>query len=213
MNIFPPDLPKQLAEGVDFLDKLSREDRLEEAVYTGQNFCGENLKNLEAVRCRFIKCDFSEANLAFAGFRDVVFEACDFSNSDLNKASFQRVVFAHCKLMGMDFVEGSMHHARFTECDARYLNVADSKVQNVAFESTRLENASFLRCRMKAQFSHCNLTQTMFEQTPLKEFDLRTCRLEGVQVTPSDLRGAIVTPLQASELAVLLGLIIKEQEE
>ena len=213
MNVLPPDIPELLDDTIDLLDKLSSEDKVQEGIFTGESFAGENLKDLDAVCCRFVKCDFSESTLGQAGFRDVVFENCDFSNCDFTKAAFQRVLFQNCKLMGADFVEGAMRYVRVLDCDARYANFADGKAQDTIFDNTRLENAAFLRFRLSAAFSQCSLNQATFEQTPMKGFDLRTCRLNGLQVTLSDLKGAIVTPVQAADLAALLGLVIKEPEE
>ena len=213
MNVLPPGLPDSLEPAADLLDKLSREERVEECAFTGESYAGENLKSLDVLRCRFVKCDFSGCNMEQAGFRDTVFEACDFSNCDFTKAAFQRAVFQGCKLMGADFVEASLRHVRFSDVSGGYVNFADSKVQDTAFEKSRLPNAAFLRCRLAASFDTCDLQQSLFQQTPLKEIDLRTCRLQGLQVALPDLKGAVVTPLQAVDLAVLLGLVIREREE
>ncbi len=213
MNVLPPDLPQSLDSGMNLMDKLVREDRIEECVFTGECYAGENLKGLDALRCRFVKCDFSGCNFEQAGFRDTAFEACDFSNCNFTKAAFTRVVFQGCKLMGADFVEASLRHVRFYDASGGYVNFADSKVQDTAFEKSRLPNAAFLRCRLTACFDSCDMQQSLFEQTPLKDVDLRTCKLQGFQTTLHDLKGAIVTASQAADLAVLLGLVIKERDD
>ncbi len=213
MNVLPPDLPESLESGVDLMDKLSREDKIEECIFTGESYAGENLKSLDVLRCRFVKCDFSQCSLEQAGFRDVVFEACDFSNCDFTKAAFQRTAFQGCKLMGADFIEASLRHVRLNDVSGGYVNFADSKVQDTAFEKSRVQSGAFSRCRLAASFDTCDLQQTLFQQTPLKDIDLRTCKLQGLQITLSDLKGAIVTASQAADLAALLGLIIREQDE
>lgn len=213
MPVFPPELPDGLLAGADLMDKLSRDERLEESLFTGESYQGENLKGLEALRCRFVRCDFSGCNLSQAGFRDVAFEACDFSNCDFSRAAFQRTAFQGCKLMGGDFVEASLRHVRFADCAGGYVNFADCKVQSAAFEGCKLPNAAFVRCHLSASFTLCDLTQGLFEQTLLKGFDLRTCKLRGLHITLPDLKGAVVTPLQAAELAALLGLVIRDQDE
>lgn len=212
MPVFQPELPDNL-DAVALMDKLSLDERMEESLFTGESCPGESLKGMEALRCRFVKCDFSGCDFEQAGFRDVVFEGCDFSNCDFAKAAFQRVLFVNCKLMGTDFVEAFLKHVRFSDCAGEYVNFADCKVQDTAFESCKFQSAAFVRCRMSATFTLCELTRALFEQTPLKDFDLRTCRLAGMQITLSDLRGAVVTPLQAAELAALLGLVIRDQDE
>ena len=48
-----------------------------------------------------------------------------------------------------------------------------------------------------------------FTGTSLKGIDLTEDEIEGLLVSGPELRGAIVTPLQACDLARLLGLIIR----
>ena len=43
----------------------------------------------------------------------------------------------------------------------------------------------------------------------MKGIDMTTCTLDGLLVNLPDLRGMIVTPLQAAELAKLLGLVVR----
>ncbi len=212
MPVFQPELPETL-DAAALMDKLSLDERLEESLFSGESCPEENFKGMEALRCRFVKCDFSGCNFEQAGFRDAVFEGCDLSNCDFSKAAFQRVAFISCKLMGTDFVEAFLKHARFSGCVGEYANFADCKIQDTAFENCRLRSAAFVRCRLSATFTLCELTGATVEQTPLKDFDLRTCQLAGLQITLSDLRGAVVTPLQAAELAALLGLVIRDQDE
>ncbi len=213
MNVLMPDMPEILESDTDLKDKLSLDERVEECLFSGVSYAGENLKSLDVYRCRFVKCDFSECSMELAGFRDTVFEACDFSNCDFSKASFQKTLFQGCKLMGADFIESSLRHVRFLDVSGGYVNFADSRVQDTAFEKSRLPNAAFSRCRFAASFDTCDLTQSLFQQTPLKDIDLRTSQLQGIQITLPDLRGAIVTPMQASDLAALLGVVIREQDE
>ena len=59
------------------------------------------------------------------------------------------------------------------------------------------------------EFTDCDLTRATLFGTPMKGLDLTTCTLDGVLVNLPDLRGMIVTPLQAAELAKLLGLVVK----
>ncbi len=213
MHVLPPDVPQDLDSSADLLDKLNRDERVEECVFTGQSFAGEDVKGLDVHRCRFVKCDFSECSMEMAGFRDTVFEACDFSNCDFSKAAFQKTLFQGCKLMGADFIDVSLRHVRFLDVSGGYVNFADSKLQDVIFEKSKLPNAAFSRCKLSASFDACELTQSLFQQTPLKDIDLRTCGLQGLQVSLPDLKGAIVTTLQAADLAVLLGLVVKERDE
>ena len=59
------------------------------------------------------------------------------------------------------------------------------------------------------EFNDCDLTRATIFRTPLKGLDMTTCTLDGLMVNLPDLRGMIVTPLQAAELAKLLGLVVR----
>jgi uncharacterized protein YjbI with pentapeptide repeats len=213
MKVFAPELPESFTEDADLLDKQSLEERVEECSFSGESYAGANFKGLDVLRTKFTRCDFSECSMENAGFRDVVFEACDFSNCDFSKAGFQRVAFIGCKLMGADFVEASLRYARFTDCIGAYANFADGKLQDTVFEKCRLDRAAFSRVKLDAAFDHCDLTQVLFQQAALKDIDLRTCKLNGMQVTLPDLKGAIVTTMQAADLAVLLGLVVRDEDD
>ena len=43
----------------------------------------------------------------------------------------------------------------------------------------------------------------------MKGIDMTTCTLDGILVNLPDLRGMIVSPMQAMDLAKLLGLVVK----
>lgn len=212
MKVFAPELPEIFTEDADLLDKHSLEERVEECAFTGESYAGKAFKGLDVLRCRFTRCDFSGGSLENAGFRDVMFEACDFSNCDFSKSGFQKAAFVGCKLMGADFVEASLRHARFSACIAGYVNFADGKLQDTVFEKCKLDRAAFSRMKLGAAFDQCDLQQTLFQQAPLKDIDLRTCKLFGMQVTLPDLKGAIVTSMQAADLAVLLGLAVRDED-
>ena len=47
---------------------------------------------------------------------------------------------------------------------------------------------------------------------PLNGIDLRTCEIDGIKLTGGELKGAIVTPPQACDLARLLGVDIRNEE-
>ena len=210
MKIFPPEVPGFLVAGTDFLGKYREDERVEESVFTGEQFVNEDFQSLDVVCCKFVRCSFSGCQMEKTGFRDVIFESCDLSNCNFTNAAFQRVLFRDCKLMGADMIEVAVRYVRFEDCNGEYLNFADSKISDTAFERCKLNHAAFSWCKLNVTFTDCSLQQALLQQTPLKDLDLRTCGLEGIQVTLPDLQGAIVTPLQAADLAVLLGIVIQE---
>ena len=92
-----------------------------------------------------------------------------------------------------------------------YLNLARAKAERVSFEGGSLREAALEECTLKhVFFDECDMTRVTVHLTPMKGVDLRTCRLDGLNIGIPDMRGMVVTPLQAAELARLLGLVIRE---
>jgi uncharacterized protein YjbI with pentapeptide repeats len=59
------------------------------------------------------------------------------------------------------------------------------------------------------QFKGCDISSSEFTNTPLKQIDFRDSDISEIALTGRELKDAIVSPLQAVELARLLGVIIK----
>ena len=56
----------------------------------------------------------------------------------------------------------------------------------------------------------CDLTEADLLGRKLKSADLRESTIDGIRVGARELEGAIIDPLQAVEVATLLGLTVKE---
>lgn len=160
--------------------------------------------------CTFSHLLFSECELKWAQLTDIRFENCDLSNISFAGTCFYRVEFVSCKLLGTNFSETTLNHVRMEGCSGRYINLAMSKMRTVRLSGCDFRNGSFNDGKfIPAAFDSCDLSEADFSHTPLKGIDLRTNRITGIQLNISDLRGAIVTPMQAMELLPLLGVVIE----
>ena len=59
-------------------------------------------------------------------------------------------------------------------------------------------------------FAGGSLAEAELGGMPLKGIDLRSTDIRGIRLTGGELKGAIVSPVQAMELARLLGVEIRE---
>ena len=74
-----------------------------------------------------------------------------------------------------------------------------------------LRNGSLNDCRFSSvAFESCDLVEADFSHAPLRGIDLRTSRISGITLNISDLKGAVITSLQAMDLLPLLGVIIED---
>ena len=62
-----------------------------------------------------------------------------------------------------------------------------------------------------AREEEAELIGVNFSHTSLSGVDLTQCRLEGIRIAGGELKGAVVTPYQAAELALLLGVVIRQE--
>lgn len=195
----------------NLLNMLKDEEEIE-------NITIENKKE-EKITCKDItirkaiinKVEIIESNLEKNTFMDIEFNHCNFSNTSFENSTFIRCEFNNCKLTGCNFIESRIDHVSFIETNMDYSNLSMARMENVLFENTGLRNSSFEENRIKnILLKQADLTQTQFFKTSLKEIDFSDSIIEGIIVSISDIKGAIINPLQALDLIGLMGIKIKE---
>ena len=93
---------------------------------------------------------------------------------------------------------------------SKYSNFSFSKFNSVNIINCNFEEAVFQQVKLdKTTFNDTNLINTFFNKTILNKIDFTTCEIEGISVEISDIRGAIVTPIQGLDLTRLIGLVIQ----
>lgn len=124
-----------------------------------------------------------------------------------------RCEFLNTKCCGSNFSSGSFLSVKFEDCLLRYANFTSSKLESSAFENSDLTDVFLAQCKLKnLSLDRSRFVRTDFFQTPLKGLDFSGATLEGICVSEGagELAGAMVSPLQAVELARLLGVILQE---
>lgn len=96
-------------------------------------------------------------------------------------------------------------------CYGQYINLSMVKMRTVRFSHCNFRNGSLNDSKlMPAAFDTCELLEADFSHTSLKGIDLRNSRIAGIQLNIADLKGAIVSSLQAIDLLPLLGVKIED---
>lgn len=219
-----PQLPQldaeALAPGPDLYDLFGAEEGFDldepaaqDAVIEGGDASYTTGRGAEFRRCVLRHCNFRGARWKNASFQDVIFEHCDFSNARLPESFFQRVQFIGCKLVGADLVGATFRNTAFTDCQLRMSNLNTAKLNLVSLMGCDAREAALqsLPELKRVTLTDCDLTGAELLGTRLAGVDLTACRIDGVLLSgAAELRGAIVTPLQALALSRLLGIVIKE---
>lgn len=169
---------------------------------------------LSLSNCRIQHTLFSGCRFHKSQFSDVLFSHCDLSNIRLSGCGFHRVEFADCKLTGTDLSESIFNQVVFRGCRGEYMNLSEGKLRHVVFQDCLMRGAAFDSCQLiETEFGGCNLSEAEFHRTPLKGIDLSTCEITAIRVgsvAAGELKGAVVTSLQALELVRLLGVHIRD---
>ncbi len=228
MRIAQPVLSSQLEKGIALEEALSMASSDESSVteyhFEGGSAAEWDLNKSEYRSCVFSACRLTGAHLEKAWLRDVVFERCELSGVRLVESTLHRVRFVDCKLSGVNLAGAALQDVCFQNCTADGMILSESGLKNVCFRDCKLQEASFSALHKKAvfeasfsalhkkavfSFERCDLRAVDFFHTPLKDVDLTSSDIDGIRLEGSELRGAVVTALQACELAKLLGVVIK----
>lgn len=213
MEIAAPQLLRESAASADPV-RMTRDEEIADASFRAADFASLDREHLSVQGCLFTGCLFAGSVLARSQFSDVVFRNCDFSNADLLGCSLHRVRFADCKLSGTNFAETALNHLLFERCKASspispFRGCARCVLRAVRcmapLSGTAVSNVS--------SFAQCDLTQAEFFGTRLRGLSFADSDIRGIRVREIgsfELKGLKISPLQAVELARLLGVEIEE---
>ena len=165
-------------------------------------------------RCVFRGCTFDHADFRDSTLRDVRFEDCRFINATFDKAWLNRVDLIGCSAPGLSLMQARLASVFVHDCDLSYANLSETSIDWFQLRGTRLREAALQRAKLKnVQLTDCDLTRIDVFGTPLRGVDFTTCVFQ-VPVLSADyheLRGAVVSPEQAVDLARMLGVIVSDQ--
>jgi len=164
--------------------------------------------------CHLIRVGLAGAILTGVRVEDTRLETCDLANADLYKADLLRVEWRDCRLTGLAANEARIEHAVFAGCHAHLAQFRFARFKHARFVDCNLHEADFAGSDLSGvAFANCDLRSADFSGATLTGADLRGSKLEGVKAGAAELRGAIVTPLQAVELLRQFGVVVRWEEE
>lgn len=205
-----PRLPAEL-EKVVLRAKLVRQDKLIGYAIVDDLWPEEKAQGKEFSECCLTKvtmAPMSEKNY----FVDVIFDHCDLSNCQMSESTLRRVVFDHCRMTGADLSRCVMQDVVFLNCALDYSNFAFSSFKNCRLADCVCTQSSFSEGKFTAfEIQRCKLDESEFFHSRLQGVDLSSCTIEGIALCGDELKGVIVNPSQAVDLARVLGIIIKEE--
>ena len=102
-----------------------------------------------------------------------------------------------------------LQHVTWDGGDWRYAVLDTAQGKGIRLTRCDFSGSSLSEMRVTGwELEEAELIGVNFAHTSLSGVDLTQCRLEGIR---GELKGAVVTPYQAAELALLLGVVIRQE--
>ena len=163
-------------------------------------------------KCVFRNINFSNCDLSSLYFENCSFFYCDFSNCIYSKFASKGNEYISCKLVGINFDDSHLESIVFKNCCLKYSSFAECILNKVNFLDCDMQECGFINLKKfnKLNFIDCKLIKADFFGTKLDKIDFRTCDISSLKVRLEDLKGVIVTSLQAVSLSTILGIDIRE---
>jgi uncharacterized protein YjbI with pentapeptide repeats len=193
------------------ISNIYDEDEIEH-IYISNN----KIKNQIAYQVSFKEVVFDNVTFENIEFKsldctDVRFINCDLSNVDFSGAIIHRTEFINCKLMGINLSNAALQNVLIKECNGKFAFMRFVQIKKVIFEDSLLESSDFQSSELlRTSFLNCDLKLSQMCGTSLSGIDFSTSNIEGLGIRVEDIKGVIVSPIQAVDLSKLLGIIIKE---
>jgi uncharacterized protein YjbI with pentapeptide repeats len=181
----------------------------EHCVLDEATFRDSSLDDLRMISGSAVNTDFSGADLAGA-----TFTGTDLSRTTFTRALLTDVTFMECRLIGANLtsLRGLTVNLRFQHCNLGLASLKNSPFRGAQFTETDLTESDLGRSDLRdAVFTRCRLRDTDFTRARLTGADLRSSDLGALTPeTPLHLRGATISPTQATQICTALGLVVLE---
>ena len=199
----PPETPTQLEEHQEYASiKIS-----------GCDLTGQSAGNVLFEEISLQRTNLTGSRLPKLRLLDIRLEGCDLSGAFLDEARFRRVELIGCRLMGLQMLSTQLDDVCFKDCNLEGAVFASSRAKALHFENCILLTVSFEEANLEGTiFRDCDLRNADLRNTNLQEADFCGSKLDGLQVSPKDMLGAIISPTQAIQVASLLGVTVMDEE-
>lgn len=207
-GIRPPELPRRLR--AETLKALADQAEYTERLLAQCNLSGQTARDVLFEQVTFRRTTLSRSALTRPRLFDVRAEITDLSGADWKKARLRRVEFIDCRLLGVQWLEAQLEDGLFRGCNLENAVFAGSTFEAACFEDCVLRGALFDGADLSGVvFRRCDLSHVDLREAKLCEADFRGSQIDGIQLSPRELRGAIIDPIQAVQVAGLFGITVK----
>jgi uncharacterized protein YjbI with pentapeptide repeats len=181
---------------------------------TRERLTGQAVSLLTVEDALFMRVEFDHTRFRGPQLSDIRFDGCNFANARWEGPIAHRIELIGCKLTGFSTFEGHFQDILFQDCKGDLAAFRFAKFRAARFENCLLAEADFGNTDLSGSvFVNCDLRNAQMSGAILYGVDVRGSNIEGIRVGAKELKGAIVDPVQAVELARILGIVVKWTNE
>lgn len=191
--------------------RLVEEGTFDQILVSGYVATGLMAKNMALKSVWLEKCQMQSGVWEKLQTMEVMWEQCDVSNTKMYESNWWKVKMVNCKLVGTHVNASILENVEFDSVKAEYLQVRYGKLRNVVFKDSDLKMADFSNSDLSGcVLKNCDLQEAEFYGAKLVGTDLRGSNLDKIKLSVVEIKGAIVTSVQAMYLMNLLGVEVRD---
>ncbi len=194
------------------------------STYVGEDWAGRRVEAQAFEDVQFLDCDLSEIATVGAVFAQCAFRGVRFNASTHTDTAFTNCTFSRCSFFDARFIRTKLVGSGFDACRFDLLRVEAGDWSYLSAPGADLTGADLRGVRMR----EADLSGAKCAGARLRNLDLSGAWLRGADLTGTDLRGsdlssldprevtlarAIVDTRQVVQLALTLGLDVREAED
>ena len=206
------DRPKQAIQPQELnVGEITSDNQYEDVIFQDGVVSGEVLEHVYFSRVHFKNVTFEAVVFERLELVDCVFDGCNVSNTEMIDAIIHRTAFNDAKLVGTNFSGSTFVGVSLTSCLADYSAFNDANLKRVLIQETSLIAAEMMNVTWdKWTLTSCRLDGLQLFHTSLKGLDVHTCQFETIAFTPELVKGFVIDSMQSVALVEQLGIKIKE---
>ena len=177
------------------------------------DFTTKNVPKGEYETCRFVNCNWADADLSEFKFIDCVFVGCNLSNAKLNNTALQNVIFEYCKLLGLPFenCDDFLLACSFDNCVLNHASFYKKKLTKSHFKNCQLHEVDFTESNLSESiFDACDLSRSIFSNSNLEKVNFETAFNYSIDPTTNRVKKAIFSCAGLPGLLAQFDIIIKQ---
>jgi uncharacterized protein YjbI with pentapeptide repeats len=183
-------------------------------VFTDLDLAGQDARDARFVECRLERCNLDGARLPRVRMLDSQLVEVRGASIDLADSTWRDSSLEGARLGALALTGAAWTDVRVERCKLGFVNLADSRLENVTFSGSAIETLDLRLAQVRAvSFVDCSVDELNVSGATLAQVDLSGARLRSL-VGVESLRGAIVSRGQLADLAPLfaeqLGIEVRE---